>query len=95
MPVIRTVYHKSKSISFLGHKIWNALWVIHKVCTLGGGRGGPVTSVLARMGGGEGSAVSVRTPYSFFAGSLQNINKIKEVSYSDNQNYPLASPLYS
>ena len=95
MPVIRTVYHKSESISFLGPKIWNALWVVHKVCTLGGGRGGPVTSALAHMGGGEGSTVSVRTPYYFFAGSLQNINKIKKVSYSDNQNYPLPSPPYS
>ena len=29
---------------------------------------------------------------SFFAGSLQNRNKIKKVSYSDSQNYPFSSP---
>ena len=36
--------------------------VIHKVRTLGVGKGGPAKSVLARMGRGGGSAVSVRTP---------------------------------
>ena len=34
---------------------------IHKVRTLGGGRGGSAKSVPAHMGGGGGSAVSVRT----------------------------------
>ena len=38
------------------------LGVIHKVRSLGGGRGGPAKTVLARMRGGERSSVSVRTP---------------------------------
>ena len=50
-------------------------WVIHKVHMLERGRGGPAKSIMARMGEGEGSAVSVHTPRSFFAGSLQNKSK--------------------
>ena len=38
------------------------LGVIHKVRTLGEGRGGPAKTVLARMREGERSSVSVRTP---------------------------------
>ena len=38
------------------------LGFIHKVRTLGGGRGGPSKSVLARKTWEEGSAVSIRTP---------------------------------
>ena len=46
---------------------------------LGGGvRGDPANSVLARIGGGE-LAVSVRTPFFFFAGQLQNRNKVTEL----------------
>ena len=49
--------------------------VIHKVHMLERGRGGPAKSILARMGEGKGSAVSVHTPWSFFAGPLQNKSK--------------------
>ena len=60
------------------------LGVIHKhVRTLGVGRSGPAKSVLGRIIGKEGgSAVSVSTPYFFFASSLQNRDKIKKVGYS-------------
>ena len=49
--------------------------VIHKVHTLERGRGGPAKSILARMGEGKGTAVSVHSTRSFFAGSLQNKSK--------------------
>ena len=67
--------------------------VIHKVHTLEGGRVGPAKSVLTRMRGGGVSAVTVRTP--FFAGSLQDRNKIKKMSYLDSQNYRIPSLPYS
>ena len=41
------------------------------------GRGDQAKSLLARMGEIGGSAISIHTPYFFFAGSLQNRNKIK------------------
>ena len=49
--------------------------VIHKVHMLERGRGGPAKSIMACIGEGEGSAVSVHTRRSFFAGSLQNKSK--------------------
>ena len=52
-------------------------------------------SVLARLGG-EGR-FNFKCTYTiiFFAYSLQNRNKIRNMSYSDSQNYPFPSSSYS
>ena len=66
--------------------------VIHKVCTLGGGRGGPAKSVLARM---RGRRFSCRRTYVIFFSQVRYKIEIKKGSYLDSHNYPFPSPLYS
>ena len=68
---------------------------IHKVRTIGGGRSASVQSVLARMGGGGEVQLELHVYYNSFAGTLQNKNITKKVSYEDSQNYPFPSPPYS